>query len=324
MLRWKFCGIVGLVVLGFQCSTPADEEVDSVNHSLRSSDETDTINPSPPVTYTGVLRYVEVTHNVDIGGFFSYMDSVVNATDSSKTMELDEYILVHFNPWIIDTLKSSDYYVQMERGIFLYDQSKKIVLHANDSLAIPDYFQSALIRSKLKSTVLDLNIPEYTLRIIQWRDTVLKTKVRVGRNEIKYLELAGHDVDLRTPIGTGEIIRVEKNPIVINPETAVPYKGTYRDDGRFTKMPVIPWLEPEINGVRYGTLIHPTTNPATLGFAYSHGCVGTSEADAWVIYYNAPIGTKVNFRYDLTMVTTSGDSLKFADIYQLGGAKKMN
>lgn len=83
-------------------------------------------------------------------------------------------------------------------------------------------------------------------------------------------------------------------------------------------MPIIPWIEPSINGIRYGALIHPTTNPETLGKAYSHGCVGTTEQDAWFIYYNAPIGTPVFFRYDLTVIQPSGDILFLKDIYELG------
>lgn len=42
--------------------------------------------------------------------------------------------------------------------------------------------------------------------------------------------------------------------------TGIKYDSTCRDDGNYTKMPVIPWLEPSINGIRYGAMIHPTTN----------------------------------------------------------------
>ena len=89
------------------------------------------------------------------------------------------------------------------------------------------------------------------------------------------------------------------------------------DDEHFTKMPIIPWLEPSINNIRYGAMIHPTTNPKTLGKAYSHGCVGLTEADAWKVYYNAPIGTKVIFRYDLQVLNEKGDTILLQDIYHL-------
>ena len=76
-------------------------------------------------------------------------------------------------------------------------------------------------------------------------------------------------------------------------------------------MPQIPWIETEINGVRNGQMIHPTTNPKTLGKAYSNGCIGTTEADAWIIYYYAPIGTPIEIKYDLK----NEDGKTLIDIY---------
>ena len=87
------------------------------------------------------------------------------------------------------------------------------------------------------------------------------------------------------------------------------YEQTKRDDGRYTKMPLIPYIEPEINGHRYGELIHPTTNPITLGKAYSNGCVGMKEADTWRLYYYAPLGTKVVFRYDLEIENDANNEM---------------
>ncbi len=40
------------------------------------------------------------------------------------------------------------------------------------------------------------------------------------------------------------------------------------------------------------------TDPKTLAKAASNGCIGTSEADGWRIYFFAPTGTKVLIRYD--------------------------
>ena len=82
-------------------------------------------------------------------------------------------------------------------------------------------------------------------------------------------------------------------------------------------MPQIPWLEPAIGERRLGSLIHPTTNPKTLGKAYSNGCVGTSERDAWIIYDHAPVETKVNFRYDLEVQNEEGKAIQLKDIYQI-------
>jgi L,D-transpeptidase ErfK/SrfK len=76
-----------------------------------------------------------------------------------------------------------------------------------------------------------------------------------------------------------------------------------------------PSLTPSINGIITGALIHATTNPKSLGKAYSNGCIGTSEPDIWSIYYAAPPGTKVKFRYDLDVRDKNGNIKKLKDIY---------
>ena len=121
--------------------------------------------------------------------------------------------------------------------------------------------------------------------------------------------------DLKTKIGTGTIINHVKNPDYYNPVTGRQYFLTRRDDDKLTKLPQIPWIETEINGIKNGQLIHPTTNPITLSKAYSNGCIGTKEGDAWVIYYYAPIHTKVIIRYDLSAVNQQGDTISFKNIY---------
>ena len=82
-----------------------------------------------------------------------------------------------------------------------------------------------------------------------------------------------------------------------------------------TKLPQIPFIETKINGIRNGQLIHPTTNPITLSKAYSNGCIGTTEADAWVIYYYAPINTKVKIRYNLNVTNEKGGVIILKDVY---------
>jgi len=84
-----------------------------------------------------------------------------------------------------------------------------------------------------------------------------------------------------------------------------------------TKLPQIPFIETEINGLRYGQLIHPTTNQETLSKAYSNGCIGTKEADAWVIYYYTPINTKIEIRYNLNVKDKNGNRLLLKDIYNV-------
>ena len=191
-------------------------------------------------------------------------------------------------------------------------------MHAGDALRIPTQAAIDSIHQLLSNITIDVNIPEYTLRILV-ADTLLhQCPVRVGKNERKFLALAKHEVNLRTPIGEGGIIRIERNPLYINPEDGKRYNRTRRDDGHYTRLPRIPFLEPEINGIRGGALIHPTTNRKTLGKAVSNGCVGLSEADAWLVYYYAPIGTPVRFRYDLTVLDSSEKVMHLKDIYNLG------
>ena len=275
-----------------------------------------TASPTSQITEPAV-RYVTIPEDIHIKDYFLFMDHLVSRLNSdSANCMLDEYILVHANPWIIDTLRSTDYYVQKQKGKFVYDQSKCVILHKNTQLIIPDSLWAEQLRDKLHSRVVDVNIPEFRMRILHGADTVLVCKVRVGQNKRKFLALAGHEVDLRTPIGQGEIVRVEREPYYIDPETGMRYDSTRRDDGRYTLLPIIPWLEPSIGGVRYGTMIHATTNPRTLGKASSNGCIGTTEADAWTIYYNAPPGTPVIFRYDLEVVGANGAIITLRDIYQ--------
>ncbi len=260
---------------------------------------------------------VIVPHDVTVQRYFQFLDSIIARHNTSLNYVLTEHLLVRANSWIIDTLAGADYYVQMQRGNFIYDQRGTIVLRKGDTLRIPDENTAADIQNRLSSTVLDVNIPEFKLRIIE-RDTVKYTfTVRVGRNESKFLKTAKREVSLQTPVGEGEIVRIERNPVFVNPVTGERYTATKRDDNNYTLMPQIPWLEPAIGGRRLGSLIHPTTNPETLGKAYSNGCVGTGEGDAWIIYYHAPVGTKVNFRYDLETLNEKGGTVRLKDIYQM-------
>jgi L,D-transpeptidase ErfK/SrfK len=90
---------------------------------------------------------------------------------------------------------------------------------------------------------------------------------------------------------------------------------TRRDDGRVTKCPRVPWIEPTIDGERIGQWIHPTTNRASLGKTYSNGCIGMAENSTWYTYYYAPLGTPVQVRYDLEKIGPDGKVTQFSDIY---------
>ena len=127
--------------------------------------------------------------------------------------------------------------------------------------------------------------------------------------------MSGRLQDLKTKTGKGYIVNHVRIPRYVNPVNNHEYFVTKRDDGKVTKLPQIPFIETELNGLRHGQLIHPTTNPETLGKAYSNGCIGTKEADAWVIYYYAPINTEIRIRYDLSIANEMGDIITLKDIY---------
>ena len=272
---------------------------------------------SNSTTNDEILKTITIDKTVSIENYFEFMDSIVSTYGSSVPYQLSEHLLVSANPWIIDTLKNTDYYVMKARDSFVYDQKKMIVFHKGDLLGIPNSRKANLILNNFKNTTIDINVPEFKLRIYEDSTERFSCMVRVGRNEKKYLEMAGRLIDLRTKTGKGYVVGHVKDPDYYNPVNNHQYFVTKRDDEVVTKLPQIPFIETEINGVRNGQLIHPTTNPMTLGKAYSNGCIGTSEADAWVIYYNAPVGTKVTIRYDLNIIDEDGKNIILSDIYGL-------
>jgi L,D-transpeptidase ErfK/SrfK len=173
------------------------------------------------------------------------------------------------------------------------------------------------ILKDFKHTTLDINLPEFRLRIYRDSTLVYSFPIRIGQNRKRYLAFGNRVTDLRTKTGTGFIVRHERNPDFYNPVTGKRFYVTKRDDQKVTLMPQIPWIETEINGIRNGQMIHPTTNPETLERAYSNGCIGTRESDAWYIYYYAAVGTAIHIRYDLELKNEKGDTEILDDIYDL-------
>ncbi len=263
-------------------------------------------------------KHVLVNDTIRIKHYFDFMNSLVTAYDPITRYPLSEHLLIKYNPWILDTLANTDYYRMMERDSFVFDQRKMIVLKPKDSIFIPDSIEANLIIKKFDKTRIDINLPEYKLRVFQ--DSILLSTypIRIGQNKKKYLKFGDRLTDLKTRQGKGRIIGFRKNPDFYNPKTGKQFFVTRRDDGKTTLMPQIPWIITEINGIKNGQLIHPTTNPKSLGKAYSNGCIGVKEADAWLIYYQCPIGTKINIRYDLKVVDGIGTEILLKDIYKQG------
>lgn len=256
-----------------------------------------------------------VEQNIKIKDYFKYMDSLAHTFDTLVGYKLTPHIIVRANPWLIDTLESTDYYRQKEKGIFVYDQQQLIVLKLGDTLFIPTDSIAHLIIAKQAETVLDVNIPEFKLRIIEGNDTVRTFPVRVGQNRIRKWADYDKKAKLRTKTGNGKIINTYFKSTYVDPVSGETHDKTKRDDGDTTLLPLMPWLEPEINGESFGQLIHPTSNENTLGKAYSNGCIGTGEGSMWRIYYYAPLGTTVRVSYNLNVKDAVGEPVVLKDVY---------
>ncbi len=259
---------------------------------------------------------VEVERDIRMKDYFEFMEKLVATLNSALPYELTEHLLVHANPWIIDRLAHTDYYYTKAQNQFIYDPSQIVIFGKGERIRIPAHRETQQLIRDQKNTYIDVNIPEYTLRVIQYENEIASFSVRVGQNNTRYWEVTKREEDLRTKHGEGYINWINKNPTYMNPVDSHTYTSTKRDDGRRTLLPQIPFLHPKINGRSYGQAIHPTTNPETLGKAYSNGCIGVSEADAWRIYYHAPVGTKMKIRYDLIVCDEKGKATTLPDIYE--------
>ena len=266
------------------------------------------------------LSFHQMEKDVVLGNYFSFIEKLADQYNQQRNYPVTEHLLVRANPWLVDSLASTDYYDRKEKGQLIGDQKKMIILRQGELIRIPDSTMACDLMDDFGNTLIDINIPACELVVIVNEESIFSFPVRVGRNERKYLAMAGTRVDLRTQAGNGKIIRVNKRPKFVNPVNNRPYYQTRRDDGHYTSLPIIPWLEPEINGQRFGQLIHPTTNEETLGRAYSNGCIGTSEADGWRLYYYAPLGARIRIRYDLVDYGPEGEMFIYPDIYGWGKA----
>jgi hypothetical protein len=301
--------LIGLFLLTILLNSCRKSVTKQNNTPITGGISTDSVPPK-----TGLFVHV-VPENVQIKGYFRYMDSLARVYDTLVAYPLTAHILVRANPWLMDTLENTDYYRQKERGVLIYDQKELIALKKGDSLWIPTDTIAHQIIAKQAKTLLDVNIPEFKLRIIEGTDTIGTFPVRVGQNRITKWAVFDKKAKLRTRTGNGKIVNVYFKSTFLDPVDGRISEKTKRDDGDSTFLPLMPWLEPEINGESFGQLIHPTSNQKTLGKAYSNGCIGTGEASMWRIYYYAPLGTKVKISYRLNSTDSVGAAIKLKDIY---------
>lgn len=302
--KYLLCGL--LLIFLFSCREKGSGAFPVVEPDLQA-----TVNPALKPLDTLVLK-----QDLTIAGWFDFVDTLLAYPDTTLPYLLTEHLLVHANPWLIDSLAHTDYYYRKGQRDTLLDQPAYSLLDSGTLLFLPSLEKADSIEALLQRILIDVNIPEFRMRLWAGDSLLFTFPMRVGRYERKYLEMAGHEVDLRTATGRGAIVRINRRPDFIDPCSNRPYHRTRRDDGIYTKTHLIPWLEPELDGRRPGHMIHPTTNAVTLGKAFSNGCVGLSEEAAWRLYYYAPLGTEVVFRYDLEVVNEAGDTLRLEDIYE--------
>jgi L,D-transpeptidase catalytic domain len=277
-------------------------------------------NSKSPITVENNLFFV-VENDVKIKEYFHFIDSICQFLDAFVPYSLDEHLLVRHNKWLINAFQNTDYYRIKSEGISVYDQSNLVILHSGDTLFIPNEEEAKTLLDARKNTVIDVNIPEFRLRILDNGEIIESIPIRVGQNGRRFMAAVGKEVDMRTHTGKGEIAVLHRDIVHIDPVSADTFFHTKRDDGVTTRFPVIPWIEPRINKQLYGQWIHPTTNPRTLEKAYSNGCMGMREADAWLVYFYAPVGTPIQIRYDLKVEDKNGNIIKFEDIYGIEAGK---
>ncbi|MEN9612293.1 MAG: hypothetical protein RLZZ628_3107 [Bacteroidota bacterium] len=257
-----------------------------------------------------------VERDIRVKDYFKYIDKVVRKYDTLITYKLTPHLLARMNPWIIDTFANTDYYRQQKRGVFVFDQQELAILKKGDTLFVRTEEIANQILAKQEATYIDVNVPEYKLRIIEGTDTVGNFLIRVGRNSVRqWAVYKDKVVNLRTKTGIGKIIKTYFKTYSLDPATGRVYYKTTRDDDKITMMPLMPWMEPEINKEQFGQLIHPTTNEKSLGKAFSNGCMGAGEGDIWRIFFYAPVGTRMQVRYDLEVKDENGHLIRLADVY---------
>ncbi len=260
--------------------------------------------------------FYKITEDVRIRDLFKFIDSTINFLQPKLSYKLTEHLLLRANPDLISDLENTDYYTLKNRtGLTVYDHGNLIILYKNDSLRIPSASEAEQIFALQATTQININLPEFRLRIIENGETIFTCPIRIGQNRNRFLEAVGHEIDLRTKTGRGQIAVLHRDLVHVDPVSGDIYTHTRRDDDVTTLMPFIPWIEPRINGQLFGQWIHPTTNPKTLEKPYSNGCMGLREGDAWRVYAFSPVGTAVLIRYDLEVADGQGGTTFLDDVY---------
>lgn len=168
--------IVIILIITFKLCCPRDEDVVLYSNFSNSKAFFDS---SPSI--------INIPEDITVENYFAFIDSIVKKYNPETKYLLTEHLLVRSNTWIIDTLLNTDYYRMKARDSFVYNQKKMIALPRGNSIIIPDSSTAHKILYSFEKTLIDVNIPEFKLRIYEDSTKLYEFPVRVGRNEKKYL-----------------------------------------------------------------------------------------------------------------------------------------
>ncbi len=136
-----------------------------------------------------IAKEISIPKYIFVGDYFGYIDSLVQRYDSLVPYPLSEHLLVRNNPWVIDTLANTDYNRRMEKDSFIYDQRQQIVLPKGLTLKLPDSTKACRMLEEFAHTEIDINMPEFRIRIFQDDILLYTSPIRVGQNRKRYLKL---------------------------------------------------------------------------------------------------------------------------------------
>lgn len=147
--------------------------------------------------------------------------------------------------------------------------------------------------------LIDINIPEYMLRILAEDELIFEGLIGVGRTNYE------------TPLGEFKILNRIENPIWYPKGKDPVLPGPTNPLGRY-------WLGLSKKG--YG--IHGNIDPASIGKLASSGCIRMKNEDIQYLYHLIQVGTPVTIRYQTLFLEEKSHEEPYLrilyDVYGLG------
>jgi hypothetical protein len=167
-----------------------------------------------------------------------------------------------------------------------------------------------------KKQKIIVNIPAFRVKIVKGNKLIKQYRCRVGTTATKtilgkgYISTKFRPAIFRYSKGekAGEIIEYSRIKDFRNGRVVKRIKIPYED---------VCGLEIKLNGTVTGQIFHSTTNPETLEYAHSHGCMGLAVDDMLDMYKRIKKGTKVEIIYE-PVEYHMGKIHFYKDIYHRG------